>query len=161
MKLILQRLKEFKAVRDLVGRVEPSTLGQIDLINDEGEIMFRGFTCENGGESSDESGKDKRIIAREYSLEWTKTQRNSNSKLGEFKNVALWLKTKDLPSFANRRILIHIGNFPSDTLGCILVGESMSNKGYINSSVNAIKRLFYKLKDYDVSKIPLIVKEIE
>lgn len=161
MKLILQRQSEFDKVVDNKGRIESSTLGELSLINDSGEVLFRGYTCENGGESSDESGKDKRIVARKYNLEWTQTQRNSNKNLGKWQNRALWLKTDELPNFANRRILIHAGNYPSDTLGCILVGESKSPKGYVNSSVKAIIRLFDMLSKCDIKNVPLIVREIE
>lgn len=51
-------------------------------------------------------------------------------------------------------ILIHIGNFPSDTKGCILVGESYSYERLFNST-KAYLALWSKLKSF---KYPIKIK---
>lgn len=45
-------------------------------------------------------------------------------------------------------VLIHIGNFPNDTLGCILVGENKVKGGVVNST-KWFKELYKILKDAD------------
>lgn len=43
-------------------------------------------------------------------------------------------------------VLIHVGNFPEDTLGCILVGQNPDN-GSIEKSTNTFKELYILLQD--------------
>ena len=58
----------------------------------------------------------------------------------------LWLQ--DVPGF--EFILIHTGNWESQTSGCLLVGDTqqdldVSDKGFIGASVNAYKRMYEKV----------------
>lgn len=158
--LILQRVKEYDSVTSNKGKTEPSTIGELTLVSATGVEVFKGYTCENIGPSTDASGTDKRIVAREYQLSWTPTSQNSNNSLGDYKNNAILLSMKDNPKFAQRRILIHVGNYPSDTLGCILVGTS-TNKGYVSNSVKAIIKLYDIIQKVGIDNVTLIVKEIE
>lgn len=161
--LQVQRLKEYKAVKDLKGRTEDSTIGEVTLTNtDNGEVIWRGFSCENIGPSTDTPSQDKRIVAREYNLEWKQTKRNSNKSLGKWQNKALWLTCDStLPSFRYRMILIHTGNFPSDTEGCLLFGKTDNKKGAVNSSVQAITELFNIIDKLDPKNVKCIIKEIK
>lgn len=156
--LILQRLKEYKDVVDTKGRKENSTLGTITLKNEKGEVLFRGHSCENGGPSTDEPMKDKRIVSGEYALEWATSSKNGNKSLGRWQNKVLWVKRD--AAFNKRLIRIHVGNFPTDTEGCILVGETSSPKGCVNSSVSAITKLFNAIDKVGVENVKLVVKEI-
>ena len=161
-KLVLQRLKEYKNVKDLKGKVEDSTIGSIKLFDGD-KVLFEGYTCENIGPSTDKSRQDKRIIARTYDLEWTTTTKNDNKTLGKWQNNAILLTCdKELPNFRNRRILIHTGNSAGDTLGCILIGKSYDDKtGCVLQSVRAIYELFSLLEKIDLklTKTKLIIKE--
>lgn len=157
--LELQRLKEFAAVK-AKGTVEGSTIGVITLTSEIGEELFKGYTCENIGPSTDTPKQDKRIVAREYDLEFSQTSKNSNSLLGKWKNKALWLKCKELSSFASRRILIHVGNYPQDTEGCILVGKREGNNGTVSNSTESIIKLFDIIDKVGVDNVKLIVREI-
>ena len=160
-KLVLQRLKEYKNVKDLKGKVEDSTIGSIKLFDDN-KVLFEGFTCENIGQSTDKPRQDKRIIARTYDLEWTTTTKNDNKTLGKWQNNAILLTCdKELPNFRNRRILVHVGNGPGDTEGCILVGESETNSGLISKSIVAIIRLFNLIEKIGIDTVKLEVNEIK
>ena len=160
-KLVLQRLKEYKNVKDLKGKVEDSTIGSIKLFDDD-KVLFEGYTCENIGPSTDKPRQDKRIIARTYDLEWTTTTKNDNKTLGKWQNNAILLTCdKELPKFRNRRILIHIGNYPSDTEGCILVGEEQTNSGAVSKSVVAIIRLFNLIEKIGIDNVKLEINEIK
>jgi Family of unknown function (DUF5675) len=48
----------------------------------------------------------------------------------------------DVPAYDG--VLIHVGNKPADTLGCILVGENKT-KGQVNNSTVTFKKLYEKL----------------
>ena len=160
-KLVLQRLKEYKNVKDLKGKVEDSTIGSIKLFDDD-KVLFEGYTCENIGPSTDKPKQDKRIIARTYDLEWTTTTKNDNKTLGKWQNNAILLTCdKELPNFRNRRILVHVGNGPGDTEGCILVGESETNSGLISKSIVAIIRLFNLIEKIGIDNVKLEVNEIK
>lgn len=52
----------------------------------------------------------------------------------------------DVPAFEG--VLIHIGNTPKDTLGCILVGENKV-KGQVVNSTKCFKELYKILKEAD------------
>lgn len=156
--LIVERLKEFDKVTDLKGRSEPSTTGKVTLIDGD-ETIFKGFSCENAGPDTDTPKQDKRIVAREYDLAWTATSKNGNKALGKWQNKALWVTCDGiLPNFRDRRILIHTGNFPTDTEGCILIGKSENKQGAVNSSVNAITELFNAIDKIGVENVKLEVK---
>lgn len=160
--LILQRILECKNVKDLKGKTENSTIGTLTLKSDDSKVLFSGFTCENDGPSTDTAMQDKRIIAREYNLEWTQTSKNANKTLGKWQNKAILLTCDGtLPNFRNRRILIHVGNFPTDTEGCILVGISKSDKGCVNSSVNAIIKLFDAIDKIGINSVKLTILEVK
>ena len=53
-------------------------------------------------------------------------------------------RLKDVPGFTG--ILIHWGNYPKDTMGCLLVGETR-DVDYVGRSKKAFNALFKKLKD--------------
>ena len=69
----------------------------------------------------------------------------------KFKYEHLWIK--DVPN--RSYILFHIGNYPKNTKGCILIGNTKS-KNAIGQSTKAFKKLMYDLQPYE--KIKLIIK---
>lgn len=130
------------------------TLGKIDVIDlqdKQQKVLYSCYSLERGGASTDESGTARRIVSRDYELEWTDTARNGNlaKKYPKFKcqngrNKALWLTCDSvLPKFRNRRILLHIGCFFKDSLGCILLGRKQG-KDCLYESVEAVRE-FYEL----------------
>lgn len=155
--LELTRIAEYRNVKDLKGRTEDSTIGTL-ILKDADKVLFKGFSCENTGPSTDESGKDRRIVGGKYSLEWANSTKNSNKKLGRWQNKVLWVKRDE--AFNKRLIRIHVGNFPTDTEGCILPGLSENKKGAVNSSVNAVIELFNAIDKIGVENVELIVKDL-
>ena len=165
--IILQRKKEYKDVKWKDQKPEDATIGELIVENEGGEIIFKCVTCENGGPSTDTPNQDKRIVAREYSLEWTDSSTNGATakaypkwKAKNGRNVAVWLKTASLPSFANRRVLIHSGNAPTHTLGCVLIGYVDSGNGTIANSSACVNDFFLLLEKYGIENFRLIIKEI-
>lgn len=160
MLAVLQRLKEYNNIKkpNSNKKTEGSTVGTLKVYDEKGENIFTCFTLENEGASTDESGKDKRITARDYKLEWTNT---SVSLPKEYKSQGLLLTCDDvLPDFRKRRILIHIGNYPQDSEGCVLLGMINKNDGCIYGSTNAIKQFYDIVKKYGAENFVLSVKEI-
>ena len=120
------RITRFKNVSD-------GTLGRLDLIdydvpNTLGAVVFSCYTLEPRGEDETRPNLDKRIPAGRYSLKWHNSPK--------FKRRLLHLYSDKVPK--SRYILIHSGNYPKDTLGCILLGKNYSDSGVFNS-LNAFK----------------------
>ncbi len=116
------KINRFKKIHD-------GTIGKL-TITDEGKRLFECYTLEPAGEDTTASGQDKRIPQGEYDAEFYRSPRF---------NRRLPLLYNDKVSKA-RKILIHNGNFPQDTLGCILVGDRSDDKGVYNS-VKTLARL--------------------
>lgn len=53
-------------------------------------------------------------------------------------------------------ILIHIGNFPSDTLGCILVGTKDDDKERIYYSTQAFWKVYNLIKNNNIGSIRIM-----
>lgn len=100
-----------------------------------GELTWDGFKCytfEPEGPDCIESGKDRRIPEGIYNIRWHNSPRYGKKMPNLFNDR--------VP--ASRCILIHNGNFPDDTCGCILPGKTLSDKGVLNS-----KPVFNELRD--------------
>lgn len=166
-KCILQRVKEFDSVQKRADDCtkEPSTIGKFEVYAENGKCVLECYCVENGGESTDTPNLDKRIVAREYKLKWTTTSialprkyKNKDKKTGQ----GLLLYTDELPSFEKRRILIHIGNYPQDTLGCLLLCKYWNGKtGYANNSTLAVEAFYDLVAKEGVENFTLEIREIE
>ena len=172
-KVKLTRLYEIRAVKhptkpDLLA--ENSTLGKIEVLDmqNKEKCIWQGFTCENGGPSSDVSGSDKRIVSRDYDMEWCESGKNASlsRKYPKFKrgerNLAIWITCDDImPSIRKRLIRIHTGNAPQDTQACILIGKSMNKEqGWINNSVEGVKEFFETIEKIGIENCFLRVTDI-
>lgn len=158
----LKRMKEYKDVYwdkgTYAGTKEDSTIGELKVIDKTtNDVIFKCFTVENGGPSTDESGKDKRIVARKYDLEWAQPTRVSVPKDW---NKAPWLSTKEFSGFRNRGILIHIGNSPQDSRGCILLNNVDNKNGTGAGSAAACLKFFSLLEEKGIENFELEVFEI-
>lgn len=162
----------------------------VNEIQENGTLkeIWSCFTCENIGESTDTPKQDKRIMPRTYQLEWAQTGKNASLKkvtqdylLENFKKTGLYYRKvqtlngeqthpyiallltcdRELPSFRHRSILIHIGNYPQDTEGCILLGKSKNdNTGTIGGSTQAVLEFFNLIKEIGAENCELETREI-
>lgn len=181
LNIVIQRKEEYENVKknenDDNKKAEGSTIGELRVYDEKGENIFSCFTLENGGESTSESGTDRRILAGEYYLRWTSSNTNSGlaiqynywKKANHLKkikdgtqgrNIAVWVMSDTIENHNKRRILIHIGNSPQDTLGCILCGYINGNNGKIGNSTKAINDLFLLFEKYGIENFKLTIKEI-
>lgn len=163
--ITLQRKKEYASVQKppnaKTGRVyktEPSTIGELIVENESGEIIFACVTCENGGPSTDTPNQDKRIVARTYQLYWTES---SVALPKEWKPKCISTYTDALASHKGRRIHIHIGNYPQDTEGCLLLGQVDNGNGTIGASTQAVKDFYDLVSKHGIENFRLEVKEIQ
>ncbi|WP_455145683.1 DUF5675 family protein [Brachyspira pilosicoli] len=179
LNIVIQRKEEYDNVKKNENdkNAETSTVGNLSVYNEKGENIFSCFTLENKGESTSESGQDKRILAGVYYLRWTSSSTNSGLAIKydywkkanhlekikdgtQGKNIAVWVMSDTIKNHNKRRILIHIGNSPQDTLGCILCGYINGNNGKIGNSTKAINDLFLLFEKYGIENFKLTIKEI-
>lgn len=181
LNIVIQRKEEYENVKknenDDNKKAEGSTIGELRVYDEKGENIFSCFTLENKGDSTSESGTDRRILAGEYYLRWTSSNTNSGLAIKydywkkenhlekikdgtQGKNIAVWVMSNTIENHNKRRILIHIGNSPQDTLGCILCGYINGNNGKIGNSTKAINDLFLLFEKYGIENFKLTIEEI-
>lgn len=112
MKLIITRFRD----------IHDGTLGRFTLMDGKKELL-KGFSLEPAGKDEVRRGLDRRVPVGVYDVAWHNSPK--------FKRLLPLLHNENVPK--NRYILIHHGNFPKDTEGCILLGGSFDNKGVYNS----------------------------
>ncbi|MGC8893188.1 MAG: DUF5675 family protein [Candidatus Saccharicenans sp.] len=61
------------------------------------------------------------------------------------------IELKDVTNFEH--VQIHIGNFPADTKGCILVGEGVNSSGNLTGSREAFNEMMGHIFDYVISTV--------
>lgn len=154
----VKRTREYVGIRKpRKTKIEGATIGELLIKDTKNNILFKCFTLENEGSSTDTPRQDKRIMPRSYRLEWTNT---SVTLPHEYKGRGLLLTCDSiLPKFRDRRILIHIGNYPQDTEGCLLLGKADNRNGTISQSTIAVKQFYDIIKEKGVENFELIIDE--
>lgn len=161
--IILQRLFQVTAVtKPGTDKVEPATVGLLSLYKCDGTTATLFHSChtiENGGTSSEEANKDRRIMPGKYSLSLSFTKVPLPR---EYAGQGLLVKRMGDSDFAKRRIFLHAGNYPQDTEGCILLQSTYDfteNPGYGKGSMRATKRLYDIIIKKGVQYFTLYIKD--
>ena len=123
-----------------------STLGTFSIPSHN----FNGFILERPGPDTTTRNMRKRVPIGVYKVKWHKTTLNRS--LGK----AFVLFNDDVP--ADRYILIHIGNYPKDTDGCILLGSS-KGKDFVGNSTSTIFAFYKLFENSDLTKIRVKITE--
>ena len=134
MKLIVERIKE----------IYDGTIGRFRLVSQDRRVLLEGFTLEPAGPDTVERGRDKRIPAGVYQTTWHESDK--------FQRLLPLLFNEKVPK--DRYILIHSGNVPKDTQGCILLGNKADEYGVSDSkrALEAFIELTFK-KEFQVEII--------
>lgn len=102
---------------------------------------IKGYMLEPSGPDSKEANKNRRIPAGLYNL-----VPHTGSK---YKRVVR-LYNEDVPQ--SRAILIHQGNSPKDTIGCLLAGSTQSDN-YVGTSMAKLTELMNAVYAIGVEKV--------
>ena len=155
---ILQRIKEYTDIVKPNHNPTNSTEGRLTIYDiDTKQTIYECYTIERGGESTDTPNKDKRIMPRTYKLYWTTS--HSVPLPNKFSPKCISLYCDELPTFKDRRIHIHIGNYPQDSEGCILLNETCS-KGIGSHSRTACDSFYDLVDEIGIDNIKLTIREI-
>ena len=130
-----------------------------------------GYILEPYGETTKQSGQDKRIPTGKYNLTWhvsTKYSKDkySKNKRGNFlENGFPKLYNNDVPK--SRAILIHVGSKGEHSEGCLLPGSDIvvseiNGKKYVTGVSGSINK-FYQLIEYiesnGIDNVKVIIEE--
>ena len=113
MKLAITRFKN----------ISDGTIGKFELCEADEKPLLSGYTLEPAGEDCVTPGRDLRVPQGVYETAWEYSPR--------FGRVLATLFNEEVSK--NRRILIHAGNYPKDTLGCVLIGAKADERGIYDS----------------------------
>lgn len=111
-------------------QTDSSTISTYNISNS----TITGYILERPGPDTTVSGLKKRIPEGSYNLQW----HNSNIPGVSAYNPVPLLFNASVP--ASRYILIHNGNYPDNTDGCLLVGAT-KGVNFVGNSVTKLKEL--------------------
>jgi RHS repeat-associated protein len=132
-------------VMDRVEESEDTTTSEITTTGDE---PVEGYALEPGGPSTAEANQDKRIPEGVYDLD----DYSSNKYADNF------ILSNDKVS-KDRKILIHKGNYGSNTEGCIMPGSTKgeNNVGYSKKKMGELRNF---IKSKGAKNVKLIINNI-
>ncbi|WP_380184659.1 DUF5675 family protein [Kalamiella sp. sgz302252] len=133
----------------LVKRIWQTELSTISRYNIPG-TKISGYMLERPGPDTTTPNKRLRIPEGTYSLKWHATGKGS---IKEFSPLPL-LYNSAVP--VTRYVLIHNGNQPKHTDGCLLIGGSKS-VDFVGNSVNKLKELKAFLQKNGIENYKVII----
>lgn len=116
-------------------------------------IPSLGFNCyclERPGPDTTTSGMRLRIPIGTYKVKWRESSKNKS--LGK----AFVLFNSNVA--ASRLILIHIGNYPDDSDGCLLFGSTQS-RNFVGNSTNTIYKFYKLFEKIDAKRIRINITQ--
>ena len=128
--------------------INDGTIGKFYIIDNDGVKIMSGFSLEPAGPDTTTPNKDRRVPKGVYNLDWDPSPKYNGKLMPVLYNELV-------PK--SRRILIHQSNYPVDTEGCILLGDSYDTKGVYNS-VRTLAKVFSLIKD---KKIVVEINNLE
>jgi hypothetical protein len=144
----IERKWEYKAAN----HADSSTVGTFSIDDN----TLTGYILEPGGDSTAQSGQDRRIPPGTYDLTWHTSVKFPKDKYqvrgqGRYlENGFPKLYSDDVSK--DRGILIHIGNDGDDTQGCLLPGSGVTKQTVEGkecvTAVTGSTATFYALMDY-------------
>jgi len=100
---------------------------------------FLCYTLEDGYRKVKVPG-ETRIPGGKYEIRFRKVGTHHKRYAAGFSDIHKgMLELQDVPGF--KYILVHVGNYPRDTSGCILVG-SIAGDGIVSNSTNAYRAIY-------------------
>ena len=121
--------------------INDGTIGEVKVVFN-GELVMECFSLEPAGPDTIESNKDRRIPQGEYRLSRWISKKYPQS---------LLVHNEVVPK--ERAILIHNGNTPNHTLGCILLGYTTDNKSGVYNSRKCISDLMKYVVDGEEKRL--------
>ena len=121
--------------------IHDGTIGKVKVLFN-GELVMECFSLEPVGPDTIESNKDRRIPQGEYRLSRWVSKKYPQSLLVHNEVVS-----------KERAILIHNGNTPNHTLGCILLGYTTDNKSGVYNSRKCISDLMKYVVDGEEKRL--------
>lgn len=108
---------------------------------------INGFMLEPPGPSTTQAGQRKRIPAGTYRIVW-----HSGAK---YRGVVR-LYNDQVPQ--SRAILIHVGNYPKDTDGCLLAGATR-DLDIVGASRGAVDALMQWIRERGIENVRVVIKD--
>lgn len=106
-----------------------------------------GYILERPGPCTTQCGLRRRVPVGTYQVRW----HNGT----HFKNVMnLW--NDEVPQ--SRAILMHQGNYPKDTDGCLLAGETVG-ADFVGNSVSMLKKINDYVNSQGIAKFRVVITE--
>lgn len=133
---------------EIVRKWETASATVSTLSVDNGTL--RGYVLERPGPDTTQSGLRLRIPEGSYRLQW----HNSNIDSVKRYNPVPLLYNNVVPQ--GRYILIHNGNYPRDTDGCLLVGQTRGTD-FVGESVAMLRKLTEFLQRGGIETIQLSI----
>ena len=122
---------------------DESTIGNFNIPGTD----IEGYFLEPPGPSTTTPNQNRRIPEGTYNLEW-----NTGSKYPD----ALRLYNDEVPR--SRAILIHKGNYPTDTLGCLLPGSS-SSTNFVGSSRPIFEKIINHFRNVGINGAKIVIHD--
>ena len=133
----------------LVNRIWQTQLSTISVYEIPGS-KIKGYILECPGPDTTQSGLKKRIPEGVYKLKWHSSHLPAVKKY----NPVPLLYNAQVSS--SRYILIHNGNYPRNTEGCLLVGSSRG-VDFVGGSVDKLKELNAFLKENGIDNVTVSI----